>query len=122
MTTEIEKTFFDTFGIEPYDRYYNCKDNLEGECKLEQTCDICEKSEDVYCYPDITDRILLELICIHNTYLDANLYSLDYDSLKKEILKDLINEQESREFKKDYISDDMEHQVQALFKEQQNDN
>ena len=101
MTNEIEKQFFQCFGIEQKtNKVYGVQSNYH----------IDE-------YPQITDRILLELICIHNTYLGANLYSLDYESLKKEILKDLINEQESRELKKDYVADDMKQQVRTLFEE-----
>lgn len=101
MTTELEKLFFNTFGIEPIRYKRNVDDNAMFMDKV---------------YPPITDRILLELICVHYTYLETNLYSLDYESLKKEILKDLIDEQESRELKKDYVSDDMKQQVQELFR------
>ena len=110
MTNELEKIFFDTFGIEA-----KCKCTKDGNCYF-QECSKCDWY--IHTYPQITDRILLELICIHNTYLEANLYSLDYESLRKEILKDLINEQESREIKKDYVSDDMKHQVRTLFEEE----
>ena len=127
MTNELEKQFFDTFGIEP-EIFTGCK--LEKNNWKEDTCpfekdgimELCHKVckyafTEREIYPQITDRILLELICIHNTYLETNLYSLEYKSLKKEILKDLINEQESREFKKDYISDNMKHQIRTLFEE-----
>lgn len=103
MATEIENQFFDIFGIKG--KYVSHFDEL-------YLVDHYIKE-----YPKITDRILLELICIHNIYLGTNLYSLDYKSLKEEILKDLISEQELRELKKDCVSDDMLHQVQALFGE-----
>ena len=136
MTSELEKTFFDMFGIEPkyedactvedkywnneelaneygtFDQYMNCKCGNQENCTTECSC---AYQRDVY--PQITDRILLELICIHNTYIETNFYSLDYESLKKEILKDLINEQELRELKNDYVPDDMKHQVYTLFEE-----
>lgn len=109
MTNEIDKQFFDTFGIGPrlvisLEDWERCKDLPRAEELFKH-------------YPQITDHILLELICIHNTYLGDNLYSLDYESLKKEVLKDLINEQELRELKKDYVSYDMKHQVRILFDE-----
>ena len=47
MTNELEKQFFDTFGIEPYDRYLNCTENLEVDCN--RNCNCCDKAEDVYC-------------------------------------------------------------------------
>lgn len=64
MTNETEKKFFDAFGIEPYDRYFVCSKQLERECK--KICQCCELSEEVRCYPTITDRILLELIVLNN--------------------------------------------------------
>ena len=110
MTNELEKKFFDTFGIVAK---LDCKRCGAINFALGQCAEVnCEKT-----YPQITDRILLELICIHNTYIGTNLYSLNYESLKKEILKDLINEQESRELKNDYVSDDMKQEVYTLFKE-----
>ena len=50
MTTELEKQFFDTFGIEP-------KIKRDKETHLKYTD-----------YPQITDRILLKLILIMNPY------------------------------------------------------
>ena len=116
---KIEEQFFETFGIEPF--IYCSKPRLDCDARSKGSCrKDCEYYSGVL-YPQITDRILLELICIHNTYLEANLYSLDYESLKKEILKDLINEQELRKLKEDYVSDDMEHQVRTLFEETENE-
>ena len=115
MITEIEKAFFDTFGIE---RKRNHEVTLEAISGGIKSANLSQKP--LYEYPQITDRILLELICIHNTYLEANLYSLDYESLKKEVLKDLIDEQELRELKNDYVSDDMKQQVRTLFDEVEN--
>ena len=51
MTNELEKTFFDIFGIEP-------KTKRDKETRLKYTE-----------YPQITDRMLLELICIKNKEL-----------------------------------------------------
>ena len=84
MTNEIEKEFFDAFGIEPYDRYFKCSKQLERECK--KICECCELSEEVRYYPEITDRILLELICIETQVNKAhNIYS-DVENLKEHIL------------------------------------
>lgn len=96
MTTDLEKQFFDTFGIEP-------KTNQVYGMQLDYHI------ED---YPQITDRILLELICIlvkfqkdNNSYL--KILSTTKDDIKAEILDMLIH----REFA-------LKHQVQALFKEE----
>ncbi len=69
--SEIEKQFFEVFGIEP--KYYCGSEYifetmLENECtdgNLEK-CKTCEKVSRIY--PQITDRILLELICILNKH------------------------------------------------------
>ena len=57
MTNELEKTFFDTFGIEP-----KCQNTFINPSK----CPFIESKECCDCvsfeYPQITDRILLELM------------------------------------------------------------
>ena len=95
MTTEIERQFFETFGIEPRPIY------------SELWADEWVKDE----YPQITDRILLELICINaksqDMYQDYyKIRSRNYNNLKIEILSDCMCERE-----------DIKQQVQALFKE-----
>ena len=64
MTNDLEKTFFDTFGIEPITQAV--WDSTETKWKN------FESWEE---YPQITDRILLELICIWN---DNCTYSEDW--------------------------------------------
>ena len=83
MTTELEKQFFDTFGIEPryedactvedkywnneelankygtFDQYMNCKCGDQENCTTECSCAYQKEI-----YPQITDSILLELIKI----------------------------------------------------------
>lgn len=59
MTNELEKQFFDTFGIEP-------KTNQVYGIQLDYH---------IKEYPQISDRILLELICIWN---DNCTYSKDW--------------------------------------------
>lgn len=101
MTTELKKQFFDTFGIK--EKYVSHYDELYPDFK-HYTME----------YPQITDRILLELICILRTS-DALLpiiCSKNIEELKLEILSDMIRIQ-SRV--------DVKPQVQALFKEQNNE-
>ena len=113
MTTELEQEFFKTFGIEKInkgcDEYYYVPEAIS-----------CKECEDKYClehleYPEITAEKFLELICIHNIYLVTKLYSLEVKDLKDKILQDLIDEKELREIKKDYVNDELKHQVRALF-------
>lgn len=88
MTNELEKTFFDTFGI---DKLYDCY--LDPE------------------YPELTDHILLELICILSKYQKdrGSLLEIDeisLDEIKEEILEMLI-----------YRVEGCKHQVRTLFEE-----
>ena len=91
MTNEVEKQFFDTFEIE--ERELDYPDNFTY-------------------YPEITDRILLELICIAHTSPVITFVSRDVKSLKEEVLMVLCNWVNNRSIK---------HQVQALFEEDIND-
>ena len=88
MTNEVEKQFFDTFGIE--ERELDYPDNFKY-------------------YPEITDRILLELICIAHTSPVITFVSRDVKSLKEEVLMVLCNWVNNRNIKQ---------QVQALFGEE----
>ena len=63
-------------------------------------------------YPEITDHILLELICIAHTSPVITFVSRDVKSLKEEVLMVLCNWVNNRSIKQ---------QVQALFEEDIND-
>ena len=90
----IEEEFFKTFGIEP-----KWKDKRVKNAKTYYTEEQAEylrrttKNRNIrLCYPEITDRILLELICILNKYriaiygLGERYNSSNLDRLKNEIL------------------------------------
>ena len=94
MTNELEKQFFDTFGIEPIEipsREYDS----DGE--------ICSYYVE---YPQITDRIYLELYCLICDY--CVIAKLTVDELKQEILRNCIRLQRVV---------DIKHQVRTLFEE-----
>ena len=105
MDNELEKTFFDTFGIKKKELEY--PDNFTY-------------------YPEITDRILLELICI---LAKQGIYLEDIDGLFKmktyetrivmqnaDNLKDVIlkTAKTACRLSKD---DNFKHQVRTLFDE-----
>lgn len=95
MTTDLTKTFFDTFGIEPK---LDCKRCGAKNFALGQCAEVdCEKT-----YPEITDRILLEMICICSQY---GFYSAarNIKILKLRVLKRLL------ELKKN-LKNNYEHQ------------
>ena len=93
MITDIEKQFFETFGIKPrsYLLCTSCWDCIDA-----QPCEQCHYGkliEDEY--PKITDRILLELICILTChYLDERepyeITSINMEQLKQQVLSDII--------------------------------
>ena len=96
MTTDLEKQFFDTFGIEPKPLF----STRNGY------------TDDAYLYPQITDRILLELICILSKYQKdvgslLEICETDKNSIKEEVLDMLI-----------FRDIALKQQVQALFKEE----
>lgn len=71
MTTEIEKKFFDAFGIKPERKcyYWDCPYStglVTQDVPFEKRDCVNCKNPDKTVYPEITDRILLELIVINN--------------------------------------------------------
>lgn len=101
MTAEIEKNFFDTFGIEP--KYKTC---IFKYCKnkKEYDCENCNDRE--WHYPQITDTHYLQLVCWVN---ERRIFqNFDVNGLKEYVLKELCTMTVTEQFK---------HQVQALFKE-----
>ena len=120
MTNEIEKQFFDTFGIKPKytylvtDIFYTdnahtytaTKDDLIDYFES-KNCGRYKVIEVYKTHPYITDHILLELICIAHTSPVITFVSRDVKSLKEEVLMVLCNWVSSRNIKQ---------QVQAIFK------
>ena len=78
MTNELEKTFFDTFGIES-------KTIIEPRYSLNTEY----YEEKIEKYPQITDRILLELIRLGLNY-DFVIHAKSKDELKEKLLILLI--------------------------------
>ena len=130
MTTDIERQFFETFGIEPeyqdactvedkywdneelaneygtFDQYMNCKCGNQENCTTECSCAYQKEI-----YPQITVRILLELICIlRKSYLVTG---ENIDVLKERALRACIK------FQDDLVTTNqtVKQQVQSLFKE-----
>ena len=114
MTNELEKQFFDTFEIEPI----GCNDNKN--CTGTLDCTQCPNAK----YPQITDRMLLELIRIigkkpfgylqcENTYSTnlgdiRDIITVEADSLKEGLLTLAMQNKVVLRIK---------HQVRTLFEE-----
>lgn len=92
MATDLEKQFFDTFGIE-----FNLSENAYFTGTIG--------------YPQISDRILLELVVIMTRYTDIIEGFDSIDELKNFVLTDLMYSLTQSE------ADIVKQQVQALFKE-----
>ena len=105
MTNELEKQFFDTFDIQ----YEFCSDICLNPCKFQ--CNDCEFRTERY--PQITDRILLELICIDNqeNIYECRPFANNVEELKTYILEEFIRLHELGLFKR-------VNQVRTLFKEE----
>ena len=112
MATEIEKQFFETFGIEPKSVKRTLKLAMPGYDESDLPEDlrqfISSQAQVYHVYPQITDHILLELICIVlNAYEKLEVYTeYTVEKLKEKTLKQLILAQ-----------DDVYSQVRTLFKE-----
>ena len=109
MTNDLEKTFFDTFGIEPKHIFRGCRLGAKYYAEIcdETTCNGCDEEIRKTEYPQITDRILLELICIFTQCVDLDCYD-SVEQLKIATLKTLIGWRPNKEVRR---------KVQALFKE-----
>lgn len=113
MTTELEQEFFNVFGIEPEEDRF-----CLWECKIPELENVpCQRKckyqrHDIY-YPEITDRKLLEMICILSAYnyIFEDLKADDIEQLKEEIIKLFF----------DYplIAEEEKANIQQLFKEEE---
>ena len=138
MTNEIEKQFFDAFGIKPKytylvtdifyidnaHTYTVTKDDLIDYFES-KNCGRYKVIEVYKTHPYITDRILLELICIINQ-IDLYFYgeydyftAFSYKGLKEEVIskcKRLVDKNAFSEITGEHIK----NRVRALFEEDTN--
>lgn len=112
MTNEIERRFFQCFGIEPnkgctaYDKFTE----EEADVICNDKCAECLYLDDVY--PPITDHILLELICVLASNPIRILFESMFSGIKEvELLKNSIL------FTCIANKDTIKHQVRTLFEE-----
>ena len=113
MTNELEKHFFDTFGIKK--EINTCEIGRFGRCAYAQPCvDTCPNFRNRKFYPQITDRILLELICIWNLYSISTFIPTNYQNAKEYILEQFAHMDTYK-----FIVDPpiVKHQVRKLFEE-----
>lgn len=123
MTNELEKQFFDTFGIEPR-KVKICRNTNHCPKKYKLCNDDCKHWQVIRTdYPEITDRILLELICIRCKELISiiKVKGDNREELKNYILKLCIEDYTfySKTSEKTYneLANNFKHQVRTLFEE-----
>ena len=127
--TEIEKQFFETFGIEPipYCCYHDCKCPINDVGKFNSKCPKQAVTKEcdarIIQKPQITDSILLELICI---LAKQGIYLEDMDGLFKMKTYETSMVMQNADNLKDVIlktaetacrlskNDGFKHQVQAI--------
>lgn len=142
MTTELEKQFFDTFGIECnihfYQQFngaqvprglefYKEREKLEKEGIIKIWHKMLNPRPENDCiywgeyhYPQITDKHYLELICVYNNFQNdtASFFiPFDYKNIKNNILTFLVKEI-NKKYKNRYFCNDVDklkHQVQVIF-------
>lgn len=139
MTTELEQEFFKVFEIEPkyqdactvedkywqneelankygtFDMYMNAKCGNQENCTTQCSCAYTKEI-----YPEITDKILLDLICLHNSscrYAEDLYTPCELENVKEEFLEEIINIQKCPDEVYYYEgNEDFKYQVQQLFK------
>lgn len=117
MTNELEKQFFQCFGIEARQKCAKpLLKNTGGFCKAYKNCVGCDYND--LKYPQITDHILLKLICLLADLYDSNSYgypllSKDIKELKEDVLDDLMGAVDvENDYPEGYVN-----KVRALFEE-----
>ena len=100
----MEKQFFNTFGIEP---------RVMTEPHYSLNSEYYEVT--VESYPQITDRILLELICIAT----ASEITVEFKGIKNvEHLKEVVLNYCIERYRYCLHKDEFKHQVRTLFEEE----
>lgn len=115
MTNELEKQFFETFEIEPKCVKRTLKLAMQGYDESDLPEDlkqfISSQARVYRVYPQITDRILLELICkLSGVCCPQFAFERGVEELKWNILKRCI-----------HYNKELKHQVRRLFGEMKNE-
>jgi hypothetical protein len=143
MTTELEKEFFKVFGIEPkhqdacivedkywqneelankygtFDMYMNAKCGNQENCTIQCSCAYTKEI-----YPEITDRKLLEMICIYNSFQndEASLFiPFDINNVKDIALQVITKSINDKSLNNYYCNDaeKLKTKIQKLFEEEE---
>ena len=127
--TNLEQEFFKVFGIEKIcvrgcGEYYSERNiDIWDLCKNKNCKKYkCHLDKSIWEYPEITDRVLLELICLHNSnckYAEDLYAPCEFEDIKEEFLKELMNKQKRADEVCYYEGEnDFIKKVQSLFAEE----
>ena len=115
MASELEKKFFNTFGVEKIE-FKSC--DVDSSCPYESQ--LCDDTCPYYItykidYPQITDSILLELICIAT----SSEITVEFKGIKNvEHLKEVVLNYCIKRYGYCLHKDKFKHQVCTLFEEE----
>lgn len=117
--SNIEEKFFETFEIEPKYKFKGCENGITFYtygCDI-PSCKGCPKEIKEKNYPQITDSILLELVCVAMEYRDYPT-TVNIRNIKERTLRLLIG---TKKYLKDTFSSKSYHnrlvrKVQSIFK------
>lgn len=116
MTTELEEQFFKVFGVEKICTHTIINPESCNHRKMTRCCG-CDWLE----YPEITDRKLLQLLCIYNdmqSCVETCITPCKYEDIKENILQILIDEKtDITDYEGGTYMDVMTKQIKQLFKE-----
>ena len=118
MTNELEKTFFATFGIKPKLVESCTKPRYKCLERFVKDCSKCPRAWRKY--PQISDRILLELIVVIMLHEDLYGFPRSVKDLKENVLKQLMetyNKFSSNSYEYQQTARDIKHQICTLFEE-----
>ena len=125
MTTELAQEFFKVFGIEPKwkDKRVKNSKTYYTEKQAQYLRETTKNRNIQLCYPEITDRKLLQLLCIYNNMqgcVELCITPCKYEDVKEMTLHFLIDEKTNiTDHEEGTYMNVMTKQIQQLFKEEE---
>lgn len=91
MCNELEKKFFDTFGIKPEKEQYCYHECKNPELKNIPCHKLCKYQRFNVAYPQITDTTILKLMCVIANFDERHRgFYTKYETIKEEVLFELL--------------------------------
>lgn len=127
MITKLEREFYDTFGIKPKwkDKRVKSIKTYYTEEQAQYLRETTKNRNIQLCYPEITAKKLLEMICIYNEFqnnCDYLVVPINIKTFKDDFLKIMIKSVNDK-YTNEYFCNDINRyktEIQQLFKEVNN--